>query len=64
MGPNRSSALLIGGSSTEASSLGQTGGESDHLAVVIRQVTSGGPSSPLGKGKGKVSEIRYPGGSE
>ena len=32
--------------------------------MVVHQVTSGGPPSPLGKGKGKVTEIRYPGGSE
>ena len=64
MGPGRSSALRIGGSSTEASGSGQTGGESGRLAVVVHQVTSGGPSSPLGKGKGKVSEIWYLGGSE
>ena len=28
--------------------------------MVVLQVTSGGPFSPLGKGKRKVSEIRYP----
>ena len=64
MGLVRSSALCIGGSSTEASSSGQTGGESGRLAMVVPQVTSGGPSSPLRKGKGKVSEIRYLGGSK
>ena len=32
--------------------------------MVVRRVTSGGPPSPLGKGKGRVSEIRYPGGSK
>ena len=57
MGPSRSSALRIGGSSTEASSSGQTGDEPGRLAVVVRRVTSRGPPSPLGKDKGKGSEI-------
>ena len=62
-GPNRLSGLRIGGSSTEGSDLGQIGGGSDHPAIVVDRVPSTGPPSPHGKGKGKVSEVRYPGGS-
>ena len=62
-GPNRLFGLRIGGSSTEGSDLGQIGGGSDHPAIVVDRVPSTGPPSPHGKGKGKVSEVRYPGGS-
>ena len=64
MGPSRSSILCIGSDSTEASSSGWTGGESDSLAVVVHRVASGEPAFPLDKGKGKISEIRYPSGFE
>ena len=64
MGLDRSFVLRIGGSSSEASCSRQTGSEFDHLAVVVHQVTSRGPPSPLGKGNDKVNEIRYPGDSE
>ena len=64
MGPNRSFVLRIGSDSTEASSSGRTGGESDSLAVVVHWVAPGEPAFPLDKGKGKISEIRYPSGSE
>ena len=64
MGPGRSSVLRIGSNPTEASCLGRTGGESDGLAVVVHRVAPGEPPFPLGKGKGKISEIRYPSGSE
>ena len=64
MGPGRSSVLRIGSNSTEASSSRPTGGESDSLVVVVHRVALGEPPSPLGKGKGKISEIRYPSGSE
>ena len=64
MGPSRSSVLRIGSNSTEASGSRRTGGESDSLAVVVHRVTPGKPPFPLGKGKGKISEIRYPNGSE
>ena len=62
-GPSRLSGLRIGGSFTEGSDLGQIGGGSGHPAIVIDRVPSAGPLSPYGKGKGKVSKIRYPGGS-
>ena len=64
MGPGRSSVLRIRSNSTEASGSGQTGGESYSLAVVVHRDAPGEPPSPLGKGKGKISEIRYPRGSE
>ena len=64
MGPVRSSILRIGRNSTEASSSGGTGGESDSLAVVVHRVAPREPPFPLGKGKGKISEIRYPSGFE
>ena len=62
-GPSRPSGLRIGGSSTEGSDLGQIGGGSGCPAIVVNRVPSTGPPSPHGKGKGKVSEIRYLGGS-
>ena len=62
-GPSRPSGMHIGGSSTEGSDLGQIGGGSGRPAIVDYRVPLVGPPSPHGKGKGKVSEIRYPGGS-
>ena len=64
MGPSRSSVLRIGSNPAEASSSGRTGGESDRLAVVVHQVAPEEPPFPLGKGKGKINEIRYSSGSE
>ena len=64
MGLGRSSVLRIGSNPIEASGSGQTGGESDSLVVVVHRVTPGEPSFPLGKGKDKISEIRYPIGFE
>ena len=64
MGPGRSSVLLIGSNPTETSGSGQTGGESDSLAVVVHRAAPGEPPFPLGKGKGKISEIWYPSGFE
>ena len=64
MGPGRSSVLRIGSNPTKASSSGRTGGESDSLAVVVHRVAPKEPPFPLGKGKGKINEIRYPSGSE
>ena len=57
IGPGRSSVLRIGSNSTETSGSGRTGGESDSLAVVVHQVAPREPPFPLGKGKGKISEI-------
>ena len=64
MGPDRSSVLRIGSNPTVASGSRRTGGEFDSLDVVVHRVAPGEPPFPLGKGKGKISEIRYPSGSE
>ena len=61
--PSRPSGLHIGGSSAKGSNLGQIGGGSSRPAIVVDRVPLAGPPSPYGKGKGKVSEIRYPGDS-
>ena len=61
--PSRPSGLRIGGNSIERSDLGQIGGGLDHPIIVVDRVPLASPPSPHGKGKGKVSEIRYPGGS-
>ena len=60
--PSHPSSLSIGGSSIEGSDLGQIGGGSGRPAIVVDRVPLTVPPSPYGKGKGKVSEIRYPGG--
>ena len=62
-GSSRPSGLRIRGSSTEGSDLEQIGGGSDRPAIVVNRVPLASPPSPHGKGKGKVSEIRYPSGS-
>ena len=63
-GPNFSSGMRIGGSSTEEPDLGQISEGFDRLAIVVDQVPLAGPPSPSGKGKSKDSEIRYPGDSD
>ena len=63
-GPNHSSGLRIGGRPAEESESRQTGGGSGNLAAVVDRAPLVGHPSPLGKGKGKISEIKYPGGSE
>ena len=57
MGPGRSFVLRIGSNSTEAFGSRRTSREADNLAVVVHRVTPGEPPFPLGKGKGKISEI-------
>ena len=64
MGPGRSSSLHIGGDSSMKSGPDQTGGESNHLAMDVLRDALGEPPSPLGKGKDKIDEIKYPVGSE
>ena len=61
-GPSCPSGLCIRGSSTKGSDLGQIGGGLGRPAIVVNRVPLAGPPSPHGKGKGKVSEIGYPGG--
>ena len=58
-GPNRSSSLLIGGSSTEEPDLGQIGQGFGRPSLVVYCVPLAGRPSPSGKGKSKVCEIRY-----
>ena len=43
---------------------GEWGGESDSTTMVVHQGVPGEPPFPLGNGKGKIKEIRYPNGSE
>ena len=64
MGPSRSSSLRIGGDSSVVSGLGQTGGESERLAVVALWDAPREPPFPFGKGKDKIDEIKYSVGSE
>ena len=63
MGSGRSPSLLIRGDSSMVSGSGRTGGESDRLAVVALRDAPGEPPFPLGKGKDKIDEIKYPVGS-
>ena len=58
-GPNHSFGLRIEESSTEELDLGQIGKGFGLPALVVDRVPSAGPPSPFGKGKSKVSEIRY-----
>ena len=60
MGPSHSTSLCIGGDSSAVPDSGRTGGESDHLAVVALQDAPGEPPLQLGKGKGRIDEIKYP----
>ena len=64
MGPGCSSSLRIGGDSSTESGSGRKGGESNSLATVVLRDAPREPSSPLGKGKGKIDEIKYPMGFE
>ena len=64
MGPSPSSVLRIGSNPAEASCSGRTDGGNDSLAVVVHRAAPGEPPFPLGKGKSKINEIRYPSGSE
>ena len=64
MGPGRSSSLRIGGDSSVAAGSGQTGSASDRSARVDLRDTPGEPYFPLNKSKGRIEEIKYPGGLE
>ena len=64
MGPGHSSSLRIRGDSSVVSGSGRTGGEPNHLVVVVPRDAPGEPPSPLGKGKDKIDQIKYPVGSE
>ena len=62
--PNSPSGLPIEGRPAEESESRWTDGGSDSLTVTVDRAPPAGHPSPRGKGKGKVSEIRYPSGSE
>ena len=64
MGPDRSSSLRIGGDSSVVSGSRPTGGASYRSAGVDFRDAPGEPPFPLNKGKGRIDEIKYPGGSE
>ena len=62
--PNRSFGLRIGGRPAEESESRQTGGGSGSLAAMVDGAPTASHPSLSGKGKGKISEIRYPSGSK
>ena len=62
--PNRSFGLRIGGRPAEESESRQTGGGSGSLAAMVDGAPTASHPSLSSKGKGKISEIRYPSGSE
>ena len=64
MGPGCSSSFRIGGDSSVVVGSGWTGDASDRSAGVDLRDAPGGPPFPLNKGKGRIDEIKYPGGSE
>ena len=64
LGSRRPLVLRIRGSSFEEPDLGQIGEGFGSPTIVVDRVPLAGPPSPFGKGKNKVSEIRYPGGSD
>ena len=64
MGPSRSASLCIGDDSSVAVDSGRTGGASDRSAGVDLRDAPREPSLPLNKDKGRIDEIKYPGGSE
>ena len=64
IGPNCSSVLHIGGRSAEEFESRQTGSGSCSLAAVVDRAPPADHPSLSDKGKGKISEIRYPSGSE
>ena len=63
-GPNRSSGLRIRERPAEETESRQTGGGSGSLAVMVDRAPPADHPSPPSKGKGKISEIRYPSGYE
>ena len=64
MGPGRSSSLRIGGGSSAVVNIGRARGASDRSVVVERQDAPAAPPLPLGKDKGMINLIKYPGGSD
>ena len=64
MGPGRYSSLRIGGDSSAVAGSRRTGGASDRSTEVDLRDAPGAPPFPLDKGKGRVYQIKYPGGSQ
>ena len=64
MGPGRSSSLCIGGDCFVVSDSGRTSGASDRLAGVAFRDVPGELPLLLDKGKGRIDEIKFPGGLE
>ena len=64
MGPGRSSSLRIGGDSPVVASIGRTRSVPDRSAAVELRDVPGALPLPLDKGKGRVSLIEYPEGSD
>ena len=64
MGPGRSSSLRIGGDPSAVFGSGRTGGASYCSTRVVLRDAPGEPPFPLNKGKRKIDEIKYLGGSE
>ena len=54
----------IGGDSSVVAGSGRTGGAFDRLTGVDLRDAPREPPFPLNKGKGRIDEIKYPGGSE
>ena len=64
MGPSRSSSLCIGGDSSTVADSRRTGGTFNCSNGVDLRDAPGAPPFPLDKDKGRVDQIKYPGGSE
>ena len=62
--PNFSFGLPIRGRPAEESELRWTDGGSGNLVAMVDKAPPADHPSPSGKGKGKISQIRYPSGSE
>ena len=63
-GPNRSSGVRLGGRPAEESEPRRTDSGSGSLAAVVDRAPPSDHPYPSDKGKRKISEIRYPSGSE
>ena len=62
MGPSRSSSLRIANDSSTVVGSGRIRDAPGRSAVVEPRNVPGAPPLPLGKDKGKINLIKYPGG--
>ena len=62
MGPSRSSSLCIGDDSSTVVGFGRVRDVPGRSAVIEPRNLPGAPPLPLGKDKGKINLIKYPGG--